>query len=104
MPRPVPGAADSRRTTDRRNGTPGRSAARNQTRRDAYRRLPARRLLRHHHALSGAAVMPSNHLQRAALAQPLRGRTALVTGAATGIGAAISYALAAAGATVALCH
>ncbi|MFJ5884019.1 SDR family NAD(P)-dependent oxidoreductase [Kitasatospora cineracea] len=35
---------------------------------------------------------------------PLQGRTALVTGAATGIGAAISRALAAAGAAVAVAH
>ena len=34
------------------------------------------------------------------LSQPLRGKTALVTGAATGIGAAISEALANAGAAV----
>lgn len=37
-------------------------------------------------------------------AQPLQGRTALVTGGATGIGAAISSALAAAGAAVAVNH
>ncbi|MEV8395563.1 MULTISPECIES: SDR family oxidoreductase [unclassified Streptomyces] len=36
--------------------------------------------------------------------QPLHGRTALVTGAATGIGAEIARALAAAGATVAVAH
>jgi 3-oxoacyl-[acyl-carrier protein] reductase len=38
------------------------------------------------------------------LSQPLRGKTALVTGAATGIGAAISEALAIAGAAVAINH
>lgn len=38
------------------------------------------------------------------LSLPLRGRTALVTGAATGIGAAITEALAAAGASVVLNH
>jgi NAD(P)-dependent dehydrogenase (short-subunit alcohol dehydrogenase family) len=37
-------------------------------------------------------------------ARPLQGRTALVTGAATGIGAATVKALAAAGATVAISH
>lgn len=36
--------------------------------------------------------------------RPLQGRTALVTGAATGIGAATARALAAAGATVAIAH
>lgn len=38
------------------------------------------------------------------LSQPLRGKTALVTGAATGIGAAIVETLADAGATVAINH
>ncbi|MET9611662.1 SDR family NAD(P)-dependent oxidoreductase [Kitasatospora indigofera] len=36
--------------------------------------------------------------------RPLQGRTALVTGAATGIGAATARALAAAGATIAIAH
>jgi 3-oxoacyl-[acyl-carrier protein] reductase len=40
----------------------------------------------------------------AVVSQPLRGRTALVTGGATGIGAAIACALARAGAVVAISH
>jgi NAD(P)-dependent dehydrogenase (short-subunit alcohol dehydrogenase family) len=40
----------------------------------------------------------------ATVAQPLRGRTALVTGGATGIGAAIVRALSRAGAAVAIGH
>ncbi|GLW57840.1 SDR family NAD(P)-dependent oxidoreductase [Kitasatospora phosalacinea] len=47
-------------------------------------------------------VYPSTELPLSVL--PLQGRTALVTGAATGIGAAVSRALAAAGAAVAVAH
>ncbi len=47
------------------------------------------------------AVMPEAPLT---LSQPLRGKTALITGAATGIGAAIAKAFATAGATVAVNH
>jgi 3-oxoacyl-[acyl-carrier protein] reductase len=42
--------------------------------------------------------------ESATVLQPLRGRTALVTGGATGIGAAIACALARAGAAVAISH
>lgn len=48
--------------------------------------------------------MPLPLLEAPLQARPLQGRTALVTGGATGIGAEIGRALAAAGAVVAINH